>query len=51
MKARFQQSPLGGPVPPPTLRPLTTADAGATATAAAAPGAPARPASPRTAKS
>ncbi len=51
MKARFQESPLGGPAPAPALRPVTTADAGAAATAAAAPGAPAKPASPKTAKS
>ncbi len=51
MKARFQGEPLGGPAPQPSLRPLTTADAGAAATAAAATGAPAKAAAPKTAKS
>ncbi len=48
MKTRFQGDPLGGPAAPPSLRPLTTADAGATTTAAAAPG---KPAPAKTAKS
>ena len=48
MKSRFVGAPLGGPAAPPSLRPLTTADAGATTTAAAAPG---KPAPAKTAKS
>ena len=51
MKAKFQGEPLGGPTPPLALRPLTTADAGAAATAAATPSAPAKAAPPKTAKS
>ncbi len=35
MKQKFKTEPLGGPVAPPALRPLTTADAGAAAEAAA----------------
>jgi tetratricopeptide (TPR) repeat protein len=50
MKARFKADPLGGPVAPPMLRPLTTADAGE-ATPAAGPGAPGKAAPPKTAKS
>ena len=51
MRARFQGEPLGGPAPPPILRPLTTADAAATATAAATAPAAAKAAPAKTAKS
>ena len=48
MKARFQGSPLGGPMAPPALRPLTTAEAAASTTAAPGSG---KAAAPKTAKS
>ena len=51
MKARFQGEPLGGPAPPPSLRPLTTAEAAPAATAAATPPGPAGAAPAKTAKS
>ena len=51
MKARFQGEPLGGPAPPPSLRPLTTAEAAPAATAAATPPGPAKTGPAKTAKS
>jgi hypothetical protein len=56
MKAKFQGDPLGGPLAPPALRPMTTADAGpatssAAATATKAAAAAPRPAPPNTSKS